>query len=232
VKTKILIIEDEKNFGLSLLEFLEGLGHKTTLARNCVQARKAFHNDIKYPDIIIFDIGLPDGNGLELAKELRQVNQDFSFIFLSAMNDPDTRLTGLEVGADDFVIKPFKLKELTLRLNKIINTNKTNDTQKDIIHHGKLSIKFKSYEVIDAFQKSHRLSQKECEILHYLYKNKNIAVKRDEIIDHIWGENQYPSNRTVDNYIVKLRKWCETDSSKVIEILSIRGIGYKLSIRE
>lgn len=231
----ILIVEDEKNLGSSLLEFLQEMNFNPYWAKTCFSAKEYFKVQLdknQPPSIVILDIGLPDGNGMDLAKDLRKLNKQFSFLFLSALNDPETRLNGLEIGAEDYIIKPFKLKELTLRLKKIQNMQDFSREQDENICHGALTIKFKSYEVIDATGKILSLTQKECEILQLLYMNKNNAVTRESIIEKVWGEDQYPSNRTVDNYIVKLRKWCETDPQKSISITSIRGIGYKLTIKE
>ena len=98
----------------------------------------------------------------------------------------------------------------------------------DEISHGPLKIWFKRYEVQDASGEILTLSQKECAILELLYSQKNEAIDREIIIEKVWGEDKFPSNRTVDNYIVKLRKWCESDTQKHLDIQSIRGIGYKL----
>jgi two-component system alkaline phosphatase synthesis response regulator PhoP len=176
------------------------------------------------------DIGLPDGDGLTLAKRLRAIRKDFYLIFLSAQNDPETRVQGLEIGGEDYITKPFALKELTLRLQRILKVSEKVNDLPSIIRHGDLVIKFNDYELIDYSGNVITISQKERGILHLLYQKKNQAVSRDQIIEEIWGEGAYPSNRTVDNYIVKLRRWMDTDLNKPLDIKSIRGLGYKLVI--
>lgn len=225
---KILIVEDEKNLGDTLNEYLNGRGHKCALAKNASAARELFES--LRPDIILMDIGLPDGSGLELAREFRKFRKDFVLLFLSAQNDPETKVEGLEIGAEDYITKPFALKELVLRLTRILNSTDLKKTLPDEINHGNLKIWFKKFEVQDASGKVLPLSQKECAILELLYSRSGEAIDRTEIIEKIWGENKFPSNRTVDNYIVRLRKWAETDESRPLEIISIRGIGYKLII--
>lgn len=222
----ILIVEDEHNLGITLSEYLQGLGHNAHWARDGKSALEKFQTT--QFNVLLMDIGLPDTNGLDLARHLRTIRKDFVLLFLSAQNDPETKVAGLEIGADDYITKPFALKELTLRLNRILNSQKELERFPDEISHGPLKIWFKRFEVEDAEGNLIPLSQKECAILELLYIKKNEAVNRDEIIEKIWGEDKFPSNRTVDNYIVKLRKWCETDNKKHIEIQSIRGIGYKL----
>ena len=225
----ILIIEDEENLGITLSEYLKGLGHGCFWAKDAKTARELF--SLQRPGVILMDIGLPDGNGLDLAREFRKIRKDFVLLFLSALNDPETKVEGLEIGADDYITKPFALKELILRLNRILSSQSEISKLPEEINHGPLKIWFKRYEVQDAQGGVLSLSQKECAILELLYTKKNEAVDREEIIEKIWGEDKFPSNRTVDNYIVKLRKWCETDPAKNLEIQSIRSIGYKLIIQ-
>jgi two-component system alkaline phosphatase synthesis response regulator PhoP len=227
---KILIVEDEVNLGETLSEYLTGLGHQCHWAPNGQIASKLFH-EFK-PQLVLMDIGLPDINGLDLARNFRNERKDFVLLFLSALNDPEIKVQGFEIGAEDYITKPFALKELIIRLDRIMKTQSLLDSWPDEIIHGKLKIWFKRFEVEDANQEIIPLSQKECAILELLYKRKNEAINRDEIIQKIWGDDKFPSNRTVDNYIVKLRKWCETDSDQAIEIQSIRSIGYKLIINK
>lgn len=224
----ILIVEDETNLGSTLEEYLKALGHQCVWAKTGAEARVFFQ--CKNPNLILMDIGLPDTSGLILAREFRKVRKDFVLLFLSALNDPEIKVEALEIGAEDYITKPFALKELILRLERILKTQTSLETLPEEITHGPLKIWFRRYEVKDAEGNIIALSQKECAILEFLYKKQNTAVERDEIITHIWGEDKFPSNRTVDNYIVKLRKWCETDPDKSIEIQSIRSIGYKLIV--
>jgi len=184
------------------------------------------------PLIVLMDIGLPDGDGLSLAKKLRAIRKDFFLIFLSAQNDPEVRVQGLEIGGEDYITKPFALKELILRLERILKINTSIQGFPSVVKHGDLIIKFNDYELIDKDGNICSLSQKEREILYLLYTKINEAVGRDEIINEVWGENSYPSNRTVDNYIVKLRKWMDTDPKRPLEIKSIRGFGYKLVTKQ
>jgi len=225
---KILIVEDEINLGRTLEEYLRGLGHQCVWAQTGAEAREHFKTH--HPNLILMDIGLPDTNGLKLAREFRDQRKDFVLLFLSALNDPEIKVEALEIGAEDYITKPFALKELILRLDRILKGQTSLEMLPEEISHGPLKIWFRRYEVMDADGVTISLSQKECSILELLYKKQNTAIEREEIINLIWGEDKFPSNRTVDNYIVKLRKWCETDPNKSIEIQSIRSIGYKLII--
>lgn len=227
---KILIVEDEPNLGNTLFEYLEAKKFNCKLATNTIQAREIFISENFSPDVVLMDIGLPDGNGMLLASELRNLKKDFVLLFLSALNDPETKLQGLELGADDYITKPFDLRELMLRLERILKTSERFHQMSDEISIGPLKIWFKRYEVANAQGEIISLSQKECAILELLYKNMPQVVSRDEILERVWGEESFPSNRTVDNYIVKLRKWSET--SDVVKISTVRGIGYRLEVKE
>jgi two-component system, OmpR family, alkaline phosphatase synthesis response regulator PhoP len=162
-------------------------------------------------DLVLMDINLPDGNGLELARHWRQTSRELSIVFLSALNDPALRVEGLEIGAEDYITKPFELKELTLRLERIFQYRKQTQTDPEEMQFGKLIFWPRRYEVQDAFGKIISLGQKEAAILQQMLMRKGQVISRDELIEDIWGEESYPTNRTVDNYIVKLRKWCESD---------------------
>lgn len=227
MKNKILIVEDEPNLGNTLQEYLKTIGHNCELASSINQAQNIFQSF--EPNIVLMDIGLPDGNGMDLAKQLRNQRKDFVLLFLSALNDPETKLEGLELGAEDYITKPFALKELTLRLERILSHS---NMEKDEYSYGPLKIWFKKFEVQDAQGNLIPLSQKECGILKLLVESQGEVVSRDDIIDKIWGEDMFPSNRTVDNYIVKLRKWAETDDKGYLKITSVRGIGYRLELKE
>lgn len=226
-RASILIVEDEPNLGHTLREYMDLKGHRVDWASNRREAWKSFRQNT--PSVVLMDVQLPDGNGLELARDFRAHRQDFALLFLSAQNDPPTRLKGLQLGAEDYITKPFELQELTLRLQRILVFRK--DLLPPTIAHGPLQIHLSRYQLIGAQGQRIPLSQRECAILRYLYSHREEAVQRDEIIDRIWGEDEYPSPRTVDNYIVKLRKWCETDREKNISIQSIRGVGYRLTVR-
>ena len=220
----ILIVEDEKNLGETLEEYLVGIGHDCHLADSCKEAKHLF--DRYNPCVVLMDIELSDGSGLDLAREFKKMREDFVLLFLSVQNNPDIKVEGLEVGAEDYITKPFNLRELTLRLDRISKAHSYDSPR--IVEHGSLRIWFDRFEIHGANGKVHSLSRKEQGILKLLYLNKSKVMDRDTIIENIWGEGQYPSNRTVDNYIVRLRRICE--SSGGIKIHSIRGIGYKLTI--
>lgn len=225
---RILLVEDENNLGATLKEYLENKNFHVSWAQDYSESIEFLKKNTY--DIAILDIGLPDHDGFEVAKKIRLTQPDTSFMFLSAQNDPDTKVQGLELGAQDYMTKPFNLKELSYRLEKIIQYVKQNENSSQL-SFGPLKIWFKRYQIQDAEERIISLGVKECELLKLLLERSPNAVSRDEIITHIWGDHSNPSYRTVDNYIVSLRKWSETDPDKNIEIKTIRGIGYQITIK-
>jgi two-component system alkaline phosphatase synthesis response regulator PhoP len=222
----ILIVEDEPNLGLTLKEYLGGKGYDAHLAKSVKEANELFKEQT--PDVVLMDIGLPDGSGLDLAKGMREIRQDFLLLFLSALNDPDTKVEGLEIGAEDYITKPFALKELNLRLERSLKLKESLTSSDTEVTYGPFTLAFSRFQVINQNGPTHELGQKDCALLKLLHDQKGEVCSREDIIDKIWGEDKFPSNRTVDNYIVKLRRLFETDPLSHIEIQSVRGIGYKL----
>lgn len=225
----LLLVEDEPNLGQTLRDYLRAKKFTVELATTCAEARQSFKNNP--PAIAILDIGLPDGDGISLAREFRQLRKDCVLLFCTALNDPSLRVEGLELGAEDYVTKPFELKELTLRLDRILKSRQITLHNPEEYSFGKLKFWPKRFEIQDGDGTVSSLSQKECAILELLVQKKNEVVARDEMIESIWGENSFPTNRTIDNYIVRLRKWADSDSDKKVQITSVRGIGYKLELK-
>lgn len=225
----VLIVEDEPNLGETLRDYLKTKRFDVDLAINCQEARLKFKTNT--PAIVILDIGLPDGDGISLAREIRTYSKESVLLFCTALSDPSLRVQGLEIGAEDYITKPFELKELTLRLDRILKSRQITLHNPDEYKFDDIIFWPKKFELQDSLNNIIQLGQKECAILELLIEKKNEVVSRDIMIEKIWGENSFPTNRTIDNYIVKIRKWTETSKSKIIQITSVRGIGYKLEVK-
>ena len=223
MRKKILLVEDEQNLGKTLSEYLNEQGYECHWA-NDIKTAKSF--DLLAFDFVILDIGLPDGSGLDLGREILDLDINKKILFLSAQNSPDIKLEGLEMGAADYMTKPFRLKELILRINKLEPVQVNDTSQVKVFNFGKLTFDTASFELIDKNDEKTALSKKEKDILEHLIIKSGQVVPRDELIELFWGKDSFPSNRTVDNYIVKFRKWTDTSEGK-IEIQNIRGVGYK-----
>ena len=224
-KTRILIVEDEPDIvrGLSdALEF-EGLDVTSTgMGREGVRIMKE-----RGADCVILDLMLPDINGYQVCEEIRAFNQVVPIIMLTARGQESDKIRGLEVGADDYVTKPFSVGELLARIKAIFRRLHKSAPSDEEIAIGPSVVNLKKHTVTRS-RRTHPLSFYEVELVKLLWERKEQPVSRDEILDKIWGIEAYPSNRTVDNFIVKLRKKLEDDGKEPRHILTVYGHGYKL----
>jgi two-component system alkaline phosphatase synthesis response regulator PhoP len=225
-----LVVEDERNVGETLAERLGDAGFRVTLAASAARARQAWLG--QPPQLCLLDVGLPDGNGFDLARELRAAVPQAAIIFLTAHGNPEERVRGLELGADDYVTKPFHFRELLLRIQNCLkraqDLTEIPGEMRGVVRIGRARVDFERFsaEVAGA---QHALTHKECAVLRLLAGRVGKAVSRDEILDKAWSAEEFPTSRTVDNFIVRLRRLVEPDVNEPRVIRSIRGVGYLLT---
>jgi len=222
---EILIIEDETGILMSLKDEFESQGYIVYAAEDGEMgldlARK------KKPDLIILDIMLPVLDGYEVCKRLRMEGDRIPIIMLTVKDKEVDKVLGLELGADDYVTKPFSFAELTARVKAIFR--RTEELTKDLTRYsfGKIDLDFERYEAKKGGKKLD-LTTLEFHMLKFFIQNKGKVISRDDFLDKIWGEdNVSVSFRTVDSHIANIRKKIEDDQANPRHILSIRGIGYK-----
>jgi DNA-binding response OmpR family regulator len=222
-KISILLVEDDKSMGPTLKERLELENYSVILAVSLESARNSIQK--KLPDLVILDLGLPDGSGFTLAEELSKLNNYPPFLFLTAMANAPERLKGYELGASEFIPKPFHLKELMIRITKVVNSLPEKNESTDQIDFNGYTINFLGYEIISPKKEITPLSARDCGLLKLLISEKHRVVSRDEILDKIWGEESFPTNRTIDNSIVRIRGALGEQGNSAIK--SIRSVGYR-----
>ncbi len=224
---KILIVEDETNMLKGLQDNLEFEGYEVDTA----EEGNAGYNKIKNNnyDLVLLDVMLPNMSGFDICKTIRKEGNNTPIILLTARGEEIDKVRGLELGADDYITKPFSLRELIARVKAVLRrgttTNGQNDQEQCLV--GKLKVNFRTYEAFIE-DTSVKMSSKEVEILKYLCNHKNQAVDRFDIMNEVWGVNNEITTRTVDNFILKLRQKIETDPNNPKKILTIHGVGYKL----
>jgi two-component system, OmpR family, alkaline phosphatase synthesis response regulator PhoP len=227
-KANILLVEDEENLHDALKLNLELEGYEITSAYDGNEALKAVKDE--YFDLIIMDVMLPYVDGITVTETIRIQNNDVPILILSAKNTSADRVLGLKKGADDYMVKPFNLEELLLRVDKLILKNKKlldKETIGDTYEFGNNTIDFKAQQAV-TFSKQHiELSKKEAMLLKLLIENKNEVVTREKILQSVWGYNVFPTTRTIDNFIMNFRKYFEKDSRNPKYFHSVRGVGYK-----
>lgn len=180
------------------------------------------------PDCIILDLMLPDINGYQVCQEIRRQKCTTPIIMLTAKAQDYDKIRGLEVGADDYLTKPFSVGELLARVKAVLRRTSQYAQEADVVRVGPSLVDVKHFTVKRGEQQF-SLSHYEVELFKFLYANADQPVSRDDILDKVWGTEKFPTNRTVDNFIVKLRKKVEADYKNPKHILTIYGVGYKLS---
>lgn len=223
---KILIVEDEPAMQLGLQDNLEFEGYTTEVADNGELAIQKILNNVF--DLVLLDIMLPKLSGLDVCKKVRSEGIDTPIIFLTAKGQEFDKVIGLELGADDYITKPFSLREMLARVKAVLRRSEGISTANNhVVQFGLLEVDFKKY-IASNTAGNVKLSHKEFEILAYLHKNINEVVSRYDLLENVWGYENKPSTRTVDNFIVKLRQKIEVNPAEPRVILTIHGIGYKL----
>ncbi|MDD5426037.1 MAG: response regulator transcription factor [candidate division Zixibacteria bacterium] len=226
---RILIVEDEENIADGLRLNLEAEGYETAVAGDGNKALNLWRQGDF--DLILLDIMLPGKDGLEVCRTIRKEAGRIPVLFLTARDREDDRVEGFLAGGDDYLTKPFNLQELLLRVGAIFRRQVwygSSKLQTDRLRFGDFWVDFKSYRA-RGIEGEVELSQKECMIMKFLAEHADEVVSRDMILDAVWGYNIYPSNRTVDNFIVKLRRLFETDSTRPVYLHTIWGTGYKFT---
>lgn len=227
-KKSILLVEDEENLHDALRLNLELENFQVTSAYNGSDALKAVNDE--YFDLVILDVMLPGLDGISVAETIRVQQNPVPILMLSARNTSADRVLGLKKGADDYLNKPFNLEELLLRVHKLIEKNEKLQQRSSIGEKyifGKNGIDFKAQEAFNKKNERFRLSKKETMLLKLLIENKNEVVKREKILQTVWGYSVYPNTRTIDNFILNFRKYFEEDSRNPRHFHSVRGVGYK-----
>jgi DNA-binding response OmpR family regulator len=222
----ILIVDDEKEMARGLKDILEFEGYEVVGTENGKDGLQAALRC--EPDCIILDLMLPDMNGYQVCEEIRRHKLKTPILMLTAKAQEYDKVRGFEAGADDYLTKPFGVGELLARVMALLRRGGQYALEMDVLRVGSSEVDVKHFRVRRG-RKELSLSHYEVEILKLLYANAGRPVARDEILEKVWGTENYSTNRTVDNFIVKLRKKIEEDYRNPRHILTIYGVGYKLS---
>lgn len=223
---KILVIEDEPEMQKGLRDNLKFEGYDVDVASDGEKGLKKILEG-KH-DLVLLDVMLPEMSGLDVCKNAREEGIRTPIIMLTAKGEEIDKVLGLELGADDYITKPFSLRELLARIKAVLRRKGgAASLSENKIAIGLLQIDFGTYNA-SRHGKPIDMTPKEFEILKYIWKNKNLVVSRDALLTNVWGYDESISSRTVDNFILKLRQKIESTPSKPRHIVTIHGTGYKL----
>ncbi|MGE5315861.1 MAG: response regulator transcription factor [Acidobacteriota bacterium] len=221
---KILVIEDDPAIRKGLEESLRGGEYDIILSEDGIDGyMKARRGGI---DVIILDLGLPGRSGIDVCRDLRKENILTPILMLTCRSEEIDKVLGLELGADDYMTKPFSIRELQARIKALLRRKNGEPHAPDELSFGRVKIDFKKLEASKA-GKSLALSAMEFKILKYLARHEGEVVTREMLLDEVWGFEIYPTTRTVDNFILSLRKHLEDNRAKPKHILTVFKAGYK-----
>ncbi len=231
MKNRVLIVDDEKNICELIRLYVEKEGFQTFVAYDGEEAIEKFHRDT--PDIILLDIMLPRKDGWQVCREIRR-ESDVPIIMLTAKGEVFDKVLGLELGADDYVVKPFEPKELVARIKAVLRRSGKSDEKESgqgIILDG-LTINRDTYEA-ELNGKIIEMPPKEFELLYFLAEHKNKVFTRDQLLNEIWGYEFFGDSRTIDVHIKRIREKIETEETQGLswQLKTIWGVGYKFEVK-
>ncbi|SCJ80721.1 Staphylococcal respiratory response protein A [Anaerotruncus sp. 2789STDY5834896] len=226
---KILVVDDDKNICELLRLYIEKEGYQTVLAHDGKQALAVFEEE--KPSLIILDVMMPELDGWQVCREIRKTS-DVPIIMLTAKGETFDKVLGLELGADDYVVKPFDSKEIVARIKAVLRRTGPKSSVSDIkeVSYDKLIVNLTRYELkVDG--KIVDTPPKELELLYHLASNPNRVYTRDQLLDEVWGFEYYGDSRTVDVHIKRLREKLE-DVSPQWSLKTVWGVGYKFEVKD
>jgi two-component system alkaline phosphatase synthesis response regulator PhoP len=221
---KICVVEDENSIAEMVRFNLEMESYEVELIQDGAEALELFKRNSEF-DLIILDVMLPNVSGVDLCRLIRQTSQ-VPILFLSAKGTTADRIEGLKAGGNDYLPKPFDLEELLLRIAILLNT--IPKSTEEIVTIGSCEVNFKTFLVVNEETEDEiTLSKKEVALLQLFYSKAGEVISRPEILDKVWGKDQFPTTRTIDNFILHFRKIFETNPKEPNHFHSVRGVGYK-----
>jgi len=224
---KVLLAEDDRNLGNILKSYLEAKGYPTTLCVNGEEAFTAYKKE-DY-DFCIVDVMMPVKDGFSLVKDIRKIDQNIPILFLTAKSLQEDKLKGFDVGADDYITKPFSMEELLARMQAIIRRLDLHQEEEDPVFEIGSYVFDYNRQVLKKGEEEQKLTSKEAELLKLLCEKMNDVLDRAYALNKIWYDDSYFNARSMDVYIAKLRKYLKEDPK--VELINVHGVGFKLVTR-
>ncbi|PSR02102.1 MAG: DNA-binding response regulator [Bacteroidetes bacterium SW_11_45_7] len=225
---RILLVEDEQSLRENISMNLEMDGYEVVAVGDGAKAVDTFQQ--QRFDLIILDVMLPEMDGFAVCEKIRLENEEVPVLFLTAKDASQDKVSGFKLGADDYLTKPFNLEELMLRVSALLKRQKKQEgtTEQHIYEFDNNRINFDSYKA-EGNNGSFRMTNREAKLLKLLIDKKGEVVSRQQILQNVWGYDVFPSTRTIDNFILKFRKYFETDPKNPSHFHSVRGVGYQFT---
>ncbi len=224
---RILVVDDEEHLAAGIRENLQAEVYDTEVAHDGAEGLAKIKAGTF--DLILLDVMMPKLDGLKVCEETRKAGLQIPVLFLTVKGDPVDRIRGLEAGGDDYLTKPFHLKELLLRVTAILRRRDWYDQSTVNLRFGGNEIDFKTYHARAWDGSEHALTHKEAMIMKALAEQLGAIVPREDILDKVWGYEVFPSTRTIDNFIVRLRRRFERNPEAPAHFHTVRGVGYRFT---
>jgi DNA-binding response OmpR family regulator len=225
MSASILLVEDDPSLGYVIKDNLLMKGFDVTLCENGVDGYQAFQ--AKPFDLCILDVMMPKQDGFSLAKSIREKNTQVPILFVTAKSMLEDKIAGFESGGDDYIVKPFSMEELLLRIGVFLRRSTPPNGREEVFNVGSFTFNFTNLTLQHA-NGSKILTHKEAEVLRLLCENKHRVLKREEILKAVWGDDDYFLGRSMDVFISKLRKYLKDDPS--VQIVNYHGVGFRLEV--
>jgi DNA-binding response OmpR family regulator len=222
----VLVVEDDPTLRLGLTKTLRSAGYRVEVAKD---GREGTDKALaERPDLVLLDVMLPEKNGFEVCEDLRENDPDLPIIMLTAKGEEEDKVRGFKLGADDYVVKPFGVAELLARVDAALRRTRRKENASVVLELGSVRIDFKSHAVTKAGAPV-EITALEMKLLRFLLKHEGELVSRQRILDGVWGADYFGTDRTVDNFITRLRAKLEDDPKEPRFIVTVRGAGYRFS---
>lgn len=225
MKPRVLLVEDEPALAAALADNLEGEGYAVEIAPDGHTALRRWPD--WNPDLVVLDVMLPGLDGLQVCQRMRALGQTTPVLFLSAKGAPEERVEGLQVGGDDYLAKPFHLPEFLLRVKKLLRRRAEAPVAEYVFAGHRVD--FRGWTAYLKDGRKEALGEREIAILRLLIERAGQVVSRDEILDRVWGQEVFPSSRTIDNFVVRLRRLFEPDPAHPVHFHTVWGVGYRFT---
>jgi len=231
-KNRILVVDDEPNLAEGIAENLQAEGYEVRCAPDGIQGLDLARSTAW--DLMILDVMMPGLDGFAVCEALRAEGNQLPVLFLTAKDEADDRVRGLALGGDDYLTKPFDLRELLLRIKAILRRSRwyAEGTEASTLQFSGNEVSWRSYKATGYDGRRHDLTHKEAMILKCLSDREGEIVSREEILETVWAYEAFPSTRTIDNFIVRLRKRFEREPESPLHLHTARGVGYRFTIEE
>jgi DNA-binding response OmpR family regulator len=222
----VLVVEDDPTLRLGLQKTLRSAGFRVEVAKTGPEGLEAALSIL--PDLVLLDVMLPGKNGFEICDELRQKNADLPILMVTAKGEEEDKVRGLRLGADDYIVKPFGVSELLARVDAALRRRRLSEAERAVVRLGDVSIDFRAHRATRGSSEV-ELTALEMKLLRFFLQHEGALLSRQRILDAVWGADYFGTDRTVDNFINRLRNKLEVDPKAPRYLVTVRGAGYRFS---